>query len=195
MEKSPLVGEAYLRSLIDAFPSPVFIVDHNLMVHDANRASCQLFYTDLAATLKRLCGDSLKCVHAENAPKGCGSTPWCPKCIIRQLTKAVLKGDPAIKQIANMTLLRDGQPKDFRFLVSGAPFPYAGREFILLVFEDVTELTELRKIIPICSFCHKVRDDADYWQQVEAYFERHSNLRFSHGVCPDCVEKHYSDEL
>lgn len=195
MEKSPLVGENYLRSLIDAFPSPVFIVDQDLVVHDANHASSLLFASDIPSSLHRLCGDSLRCVHADEAPEGCGSTPWCPECIIRQLTKAVLTGAAAHKQIASMTLIRDGQPKDLRFLVSGAPFPYAGKEYILLTFEDVTELTELRKIIPICSYCRKVRDDADYWQQVEEYFVKYSNLRFSHGLCPDCIEKHYADDL
>ena len=195
MENTPLVGEAYLRSLIDAFPVPVFIVDEDLVIHDANRASSNLFGGGLDATIKRLCGDSLKCVHAQDAPDGCGSTPWCPQCIIRQSTKAVLKGGSTTKQITTMTLLRDDRPRDFCFLVSGAPFLYAGHQYILLTFEDVTELTALRRIIPICSFCRKVRDDENYWQQVEAYFEKYTHVRFSHGLCPACLEKHYADDL
>mgnify|MGYP001827326826 CR=1 FL=1 len=195
MEESPLVGEVYLRSLIDAFPSPVFIVDENLVIHDANRASTLLFAADIPPNINRLCGDSIKCVHEHSSTGGCGSTPWCPECIVRQLTKAVLEGGLASKQIANMTLLREGQPKDVRFLVSGAPFPYAGKEYILLTFEDVTELTELRRIIPICSLCRKVRNDADYWQQVEDYLAKYSSLKFSHGLCPECIEKHYTDDV
>lgn len=51
------------------------------------------------------------------------------------------------------------------------------------------EVHQLQDILPICSYCRKVRDGRDYWQQVESYFAKHSNLRFSHGCCPECEEK------
>ncbi|MDJ0782964.1 MAG: PAS domain-containing protein [Desulfosarcinaceae bacterium] len=195
MRKPPLLNAPHLRSLIDAFPSPMFIVDEDLVIHDANRSSLALFENDLEESLDRLCGDSLKCVHAQTFPKGCGATPWCPQCVIRQSTKAVLSGETAFKQVTSMTLMRDGHPKDLNFLVTGAPFPYADRQYILLTFEDITELSTLRKIIPICSFCRKVRDDKNYWQQVEAYLEKYADIRFSHGLCPECIEKHYADDI
>lgn len=49
------------------------------------------------------------------------------------------------------------------------------------------ELKVLRGIIPICAACKSVRDDAGYWQQVESYLARHSEARFSHGLCPECA--------
>lgn len=48
------------------------------------------------------------------------------------------------------------------------------------------ELDRLRGLIPICSYCKKVRSDGDYWQQVEAYVAARSHALFSHTVCPDC---------
>lgn len=51
----------------------------------------------------------------------------------------------------------------------------------------------LRGIVPICSFCKKVRDDQGYWNQVEAYIERHTEAEFSHAYCPDCIDEHYPD--
>jgi len=51
----------------------------------------------------------------------------------------------------------------------------------------------LQGIIPICSFCKKIRDDQGYWSQVEAYLSRHSDARFSHGFCPDCMARHYPE--
>ncbi len=92
-----------------------------------------------------------------------------------------------------MNLERDGKVNEICFLVSGAPMQYSGNNYVVLTLEDITELTELRKIVPICSFCRKVRDDSDYWQQVETYFLKYSNIRFSHGICPDCRKKQYSD--
>jgi hypothetical protein len=47
---------------------------------------------------------------------------------------------------------------------------------------------ELQAILPICSYCKKVRNDRNYWEQVENYLLKHSGLRFSHGVCPECFK-------
>lgn len=55
------------------------------------------------------------------------------------------------------------------------------------------EIKKLEEIIPICSHCKKIRDDKGYWAEVEEYFKKHSNSEFTHGICPDCVEKHYSE--
>ena len=44
----------------------------------------------------------------------------------------------------------------------------------------------LQGLLPICSYCKKIRDDKDYWQQVKGYIENHSAVPFSHGICPDC---------
>lgn len=56
----------------------------------------------------------------------------------------------------------------------------------------------LKGLIPICAACKQIRDDKGYWSQVEAYISRHSEAKFSHGICPDCVRKLYpafSDEI
>jgi PAS domain S-box-containing protein len=50
------------------------------------------------------------------------------------------------------------------------------------------ELKTLKGIIPICSFCKKIRDDKDSWQQLESYISKHSEALFSHGMCPACEE-------
>lgn len=55
------------------------------------------------------------------------------------------------------------------------------------------EVQTLSGLLPICAWCKKVRDDDGYWQQVDEYFCRHSNVRFTHGVCRDCMER-LSDE-
>jgi CheY-like chemotaxis protein len=55
-------------------------------------------------------------------------------------------------------------------------------------------LKRLEGIIPICMFCKKIRNDDDYWQQVEQYITEHSEALFSHGICPSCYEKNYGDK-
>jgi CheY-like chemotaxis protein len=53
----------------------------------------------------------------------------------------------------------------------------------------------LQGIVPICSYCKKVRTDPGYWQQVEAYIASQIDVRFSHGICPECYEKQVKPEL
>jgi PAS domain S-box-containing protein len=52
----------------------------------------------------------------------------------------------------------------------------------------LAEVKELQKILPICMYCKNVRDDANYWQTVEAYISHHTNTRFSHSICPTCYK-------
>ncbi len=50
------------------------------------------------------------------------------------------------------------------------------------------EVKALQDLIPICAYCKKVRDDNDYWRQVESYITEHTAATFSHGICPECFE-------
>lgn len=53
--------------------------------------------------------------------------------------------------------------------------------------EALAEVRTLQKILPICSYCRKVRDDTNYWHSVEDYISHHTDSRFSHSICPDCM--------
>lgn len=55
-----------------------------------------------------------------------------------------------------------------------------------------TEIRLLKELIPICMYCKRVRDDTDYWQQVETYIHECTGSNFSHGICPDCFNKQLS---
>jgi len=59
----------------------------------------------------------------------------------------------------------------------------------------IEDVKQLRGLLPICSYCTKIRNDEDYWEQVETYISRHSDVAFSHSVCPDCYEKHVKPVL
>lgn len=52
----------------------------------------------------------------------------------------------------------------------------------------LAHVDELHGILPICSYCKRVRSDADSWHRIEEYVSAHSAARFSHGVCPECLE-------
>ena len=54
--------------------------------------------------------------------------------------------------------------------------------------EALASVQQLQGMLPICSYCKKVRDDTHYWQTVENYISAHSHVQFSHGICPPCYE-------
>jgi len=53
----------------------------------------------------------------------------------------------------------------------------------------LARVKQLQGLLPICSYCKRIRNDNNYWQQVENYLSEHSEAQFSHGICPDCFEK------
>lgn len=66
------------------------------------------------------------------------------------------------------------------------------REALIAKLEDaLNDVKTLTGLIPICASCKKIRNDSGYWEQIESYIHQHSGADFSHGICPDCLEKLY----
>ena len=61
--------------------------------------------------------------------------------------------------------------------------------------EALKRVKQLQGLLPICSYCKKIRNDRNYWEQVDAYVAGHSEAQFSHGVCPDCFELYLRPQL
>jgi len=64
---------------------------------------------------------------------------------------------------------------------------------ILELREALSKIKTLSGMFPICSSCKKIRDDKGYWNQIESYIRSHSEVEFSHSICPDCVKIMYPD--
>lgn len=57
------------------------------------------------------------------------------------------------------------------------------------ILSYATQVRKLQEILPICGYCRKIRDDQNYWSQVEDYLGKEAGVNFSHGVCPDCYNR------
>jgi PAS domain S-box-containing protein len=102
------------------------------------------------------------------------------------------------------------------FIVTARPYLDAKNEMIGIVesFQDISkrkraenakeelvgelqqaldEVNLLSGFLPICASCKKIRDDKGYWNQIESYIRDHSQVEFSHSICPDCAEELYPD--
>ena len=123
---------------------------------------------------------------------------------------AVRAGGQAM-EFENRYLCKDGSHR--WFLWNATPFT-AGR-VVYSVARDITprkraeaekerlrgeladskaEVKALRAILPMCSYCRKIRDDEDCWHSVEGYIATQTTSRFSHGICPDCMGTHHPEE-
>lgn len=112
----------------------------------------------------------------------------------------------------NRYMCKDGS---FRWLRWNAA-PDLGHSVIYSVARDVTEVKRaeeererlvkelqaalaevrtLQEILPICSYCRKIRDDENYWHTVEGYISEHTSTRFSHSICPSCMKIHVEPQL
>ncbi|MDB5390675.1 MAG: copR, partial [Planctomycetaceae bacterium] len=61
--------------------------------------------------------------------------------------------------------------------------------------EALSRVRQLQGLLPICCYCKKIRDDQNYWQQVDVYLSTRTDARFSHGICPQCMEAVVLKEL
>ncbi|MBD0373144.1 MAG: response regulator transcription factor [Pyrinomonadaceae bacterium] len=61
--------------------------------------------------------------------------------------------------------------------------------------DALSRVKQLQGMLPICSYCKKIRDDRNYWEQVESYIAKHSEVKFSHGICPDCYTLFVSPDI
>jgi hypothetical protein len=172
--------------ILDAMPSLVFLMDREARILFANRAARRACDPAQSTALRRLGGEALHCMHAQR-DRGCGTTDFCADCIIRKAVGSAMEGGSVFREVSPMVLDEEGEPRDAWFLVTASQFEHEGKPLALVVLEDLTELYELRQIVPLCMGCRKVRDDAQFWRQVDEYLSKHAGLRFSPGLCPECL--------
>lgn len=183
-ESSP----GFFKSLVDALPSIVLVVDEDVRIQEYNSAASELLTDEKMTVLKRRAGEVFHCLHATDVPEGCGRGPACENCIIRGAVKDAFRGNRVIRRRSKVELVRDGEKFVIYALITASAFQFQGKSFVLLVVEDISEVAELWRIIPICAICKKVRDDQQSWKLLEAYFSDHWDVDFSHGLCPECFE-------
>jgi nitrogen fixation/metabolism regulation signal transduction histidine kinase len=182
-----------IRAVLDAIPSPLFIVDNDVRIHAFNEAASPLLGKKPAVKFLTRGGEALGCIHSTESPEGCGRSEACKNCVVRNSVRLSFDNRKVVRKASKMTLVGEAGNSDVHMLVTTAPFDHGNQSYVLLILEDISELVELRKLIPICASCKKIRDEKAYWNSLEAYFKRHLDIDFTHGICPDCLKRLYPD--
>lgn len=193
MNRPMSADSEFLKNLFDAIPSPVFVVDSDMRIIHFNAAASGILHETSAQILMKKGGDALDCVNARKSPEGCGKSEACKDCVLRNSVYEAIGGDKVFRRKTRMNVQAENGVNEIHFLITTSPFRYENADYALLILEDISELMQLKSIIPICAWCKKIRNDDDYWESVEEYFSTHVDVDFTHGMCEECYTKEYGD--
>ena len=187
-----LVGRFY-RTIVEAIPLPVFLVDDQLQVYRLNQAANRLFWLDPAVILRQQGTEVLHCLQRADLMQGCGRGVSCADCVIRTSTLECMASRKVHRRNVKFDANISGKKREIRVTITVTPIPSEDGNVALMILEDMTDITQLNELIPICMHCKKIRDGQQFWQHVESYFNRSIGVNFSHGICPECQLAYYKD--
>lgn len=184
---------AFMRHALDAVPSMVLVTDDDARILYRNLAARALLGGE--KVYGNRVGEAFHCIHSHDVPAGCGRGPHCGDCLVRKAVNAAFTGRGLRRERTDITVTVRGRTLSLPALVSASPFSFEGALYSMLVIEDISELAELRALLPICTSCKKIRSEDGRWEKVETYIKTHvPEANLSHGLCPDCSKKLYPDQ-
>lgn len=181
------------EQVMEAIPTPLLVVDDDVRIIAFNRAASPLMGEKPEMALKTRAGEVLHCFHSTDSPEGCGRGEECGSCVVRGSVNESLLGKAVVRKRTQMDLVMGDSVNRVYVLVTTAPFSFRDEPLVILTIEDISDVIELKSMLPICASCKKVRDDTQYWHGVEEYFKGKIDVDFTHCICPECARKLYPD--
>lgn len=186
-------GSESAVAIFEAIPEMAFIVDDDVHVEAFNRKAASLLGPDPDISLRRRGGEAFGCLRSKDHRDGCGRGPLCGGCVLRgSVTEAFIAGKE-VRRNSKMELETVDGKRDVYLRISATPFDFLGKRRVLLLLEDINELVGLNRILALCSYCKKIRNEKDEWERMEAFFLAHLELYFSHSICPDCLADRFPE--
>ncbi len=183
------------RSLVEQSRDGIVVIDQNGKVFESNQQ------------FARMLGYTLEEVHQLHV------WDWDAQWNQEQLMEMLRVVDHSGDHFETRHRRKDGTSYDVEISTNGAV--YRGQKLVFCVCRDISdrkrtekereklianlqealnEIKTLRSILPLCSFCKKIRDDKGYWEQVDVYIQKHLQADITHGICPECLKKNYPGE-
>jgi|GEM_PF-937351 PAS domain-containing protein len=181
-----LDNNAFFRLLFEAMPVGVLLVDANRHIQSINPEGNKIFCIEPNLEGTYRVGEQLRCINAQGK---CGSAAACETCILRTSTVSAINGQSVARNKGKFFSYDGTVIKQYTLLVTAKQLVYREESLALLLIEDVSLVTELCGLIPICSSCHHIRDDKGNWVYLAEYLREHSEADLTHDYCPDCAGK------
>ncbi|MFH1672516.1 MAG: PAS domain-containing protein [Pseudomonadota bacterium] len=191
-------SEEKLSGIIASVTDHMFMLDEQYTIVWANDVAKRLFGPDLVGK---------KCYRVY-----LGHDTPCESCIVKECfedgkvheVETEVTGDDGKQMMLWCTASvaaqdADGRPQMVVEIcrdITRRKLAEQGRERLITNLQNaLAEVKTLSGMLPICASCKKIRDDKGYWNQIEGYISTHSEVEFSHGICPECEKKLYSEWL
>lgn len=146
--------EAFYRTLLDAMPLMIFVVDADLCIHDLNAAAATGFGLEKAASLHRSIGGVLQCLHAQESAAGCGGGPACRTCLLRTAVTESLGGHGVTRRRTTADVLLGGRRTPLDLLVTASPLPGTDTSRTIVILESSStasrKLSKATRSLPSC---------------------------------------------
>jgi len=184
-----------LRQVFDTLEESILIIDRTYKICEVNQAFCKRYGTRREEVIGRFCHSV-----THRSPSPCwGKGVECP-------LQALSEGS-RFHRVVHHHVLTDGASCWEEILATRFPPSFGELTYIIEELRDVSDLLRthevvdeltkeinlLKGILPICSRCHKIKDEQGKWERLETYIQDHSDANFSHGVCPECRKILYPD--
>jgi len=193
MDRNLLANAGFLKGIFDAIPAMLLIVDDDVRILHINATASTGLGLNIKDIHYKRGGEALHCIHATDVAEGCGRADVCRECIIRNAVNNAIAGGTTYRKAARMELVSNGATTELQLLVTAAPFRFEDKAYVLLTLENISELVQLKSLLPICMNCKKIKNDEGYWKDIAVYLNQHLDVDFSHGLCNECMAKLYPD--
>lgn len=179
----------------DAIDDWICIIDLDSTILRSNRAVEKYFQISVQESIGLKC---CKLIHGTDSPINECPLPMTLKTKKRMSAEVKIKDDrwlfitvdPIFSKTGNMiNAVHIARDVTQRILIQEER-----NKLFLDLKKSLAQIKTLSGLVPICSYCKKIRDDKGYWSLLESYIEKHSEVSFSHGMCPECSEKLYGRE-
>jgi PAS domain S-box-containing protein len=195
MEEKLRESEERFRRIFENGPLGMIIADPDFKILKANRALCEMLGYAEADLPGRSIGEI---THTEDIEKSAS------------LSKQLLHGDIPFFQLEKRYIKKNGETLWVNLTAAAIRGQNGEVLYALGMVEDISrrklaeqererlvhdlqqaldKIKALRGLLPMCAWCKKIRNDKGYWQKVETYIQEHSDASFTHGICPECLNK------
>ena len=137
--------DGFLKSIFESIPCGVLIVDKDRVVRTMNNVVEKTFGVSAEDAINRRGGEVLKCIHASESPEGCGFSGACGDCRVRNTAIDAVSGQRIQRQLVEFEIKDNGNTRQMKLLISAAPFAHGNEQLAVVILEDITELSALRR--------------------------------------------------